>query len=68
MRPFTGRCHTCGHDHDAELQHWRDVLDLSKAPPRALPESVLVLAESHKGRADDCGVLARAILAAQEGK
>ena len=28
MRPFSGRCHTCGHDYDAETQHWRDVLDL----------------------------------------
>ena len=28
--PFCGRCHTCGHDHDAEAQHWRDVLDLAK--------------------------------------
>lgn len=29
MTPFRGRCHTCGHDHDAEIQHWRDVLDLA---------------------------------------
>ena len=29
MRPFQGRCHTCGHDHDRETQHWRDVLDLA---------------------------------------
>jgi hypothetical protein len=29
MRPFQGKCHTCGHDHDAELQHWRDVLELA---------------------------------------
>jgi hypothetical protein len=26
---FRGRCHTCGHDHEAEIQHWRDVLDLA---------------------------------------
>ena len=29
MLPFRGRCHTCGHDHDSETQHWRDVLDLA---------------------------------------
>jgi hypothetical protein len=29
MRPFQGTCHTCGHDHDAETQHWRDVLELA---------------------------------------
>jgi hypothetical protein len=40
------------------------VLDLSKAPPRALPEDLLKLAEAYKGRADDCGRLARAVLAA----
>lgn len=30
MLPFRGRCHTCGYDHDAETQHWRDVLDLAQ--------------------------------------
>lgn len=30
MQPFKGRCHTCGHDHDAETLHWRDVLDLKE--------------------------------------
>lgn len=29
MMAFKGRCHTCGHDHDAEAQHWRDVLGLA---------------------------------------
>ena len=30
MLPFHGRCHTCGHDHDAEAAHWRDVLELAQ--------------------------------------
>ena len=29
MRPFTGRCHTCGHDHDADVTTLRDVLDIT---------------------------------------
>lgn len=32
MHAFKGRCHTCGHDHDAETQRWRDVLDLAERP------------------------------------
>lgn len=37
MLPFRGRCHTCGHDHDAEDQRLRDVLDICKqAQPRQL--------------------------------
>jgi hypothetical protein len=36
------------------------------APP--FPEDLLKLAESHKGRADDCGRLARAVLEAAQEK
>lgn len=28
MLPFRGRCHTCGHDHDAEDTRLRDLLDI----------------------------------------
>lgn len=31
LTPFRGRCHTCGHDHDAEGQRLRDVLDICTA-------------------------------------
>ncbi len=30
MRPFQGRCHTCGHDHDSEAVTLRDVMDIGK--------------------------------------
>lgn len=31
MRPFQGRCHTCGHDHDSEAVTLRDVMDIGRA-------------------------------------
>lgn len=34
MLPFRGRCHTCGHDHDAEDQRLRDLLDICKQADR----------------------------------
>ena len=41
MRPFTGRCHTCGHDHDAEVAHWRDVLEIARKT-EAAPQGPLL--------------------------
>jgi hypothetical protein len=32
MLPFRGRCHTCGHDHDAEDTRLRDLLDICQRP------------------------------------
>lgn len=40
IKPFTGRCHTCGHDHDAEETLLRDVLDICKPAP-AVPVALL---------------------------
>lgn len=34
LTPFRGRCHTCGHDHDAEDTRLRDVLDIVAQAPR----------------------------------
>jgi hypothetical protein len=30
LTPFRGRCHTCGHDHDAEETLVRDVIELAR--------------------------------------
>jgi hypothetical protein len=30
LTPFRGRCHTCGHDHDAEETLARDVIELTR--------------------------------------
>lgn len=39
--PFRGRCHTCGHDHDAEDQRLRDLLAIC-APRGAFKRGDLV--------------------------
>lgn len=31
LTPFKGRCHTCGHDHDAEDERLRDLMSISDA-------------------------------------
>lgn len=28
LTPFRGRCHTCGHDHDAEDERLRDLMSI----------------------------------------
>lgn len=39
LTPFRGRCHTCGHDHDAEDNRLRDVLEICRqAGPEELRE------------------------------
>jgi hypothetical protein len=70
LAPFRGRCHTCGHDHDAETQHWRDVLDLDRSrwrPIETAPKQERVLLFSparnlsnHPDQRDDIRV-ARAV-------
>lgn len=62
IRAFRGTCLHCGHDHDADNAAFQAFLTQSETA--AYPQDVLEKAREFKGRADDAGFLARAILTA----